>query len=102
MRKVEPLERGLAPYDAWVTGMRRDDAPTRSDIPLVDWDAKRGKVKLNPLAAWTDDDVDAYVGRARRADEPAAPDRLRVDRLRALHPRGRAGRGPTRRPLGRH
>ncbi len=61
MRKVEPLERGLKPYDAWVTGMRRVDAPTRSDITLVDWDAKRGMVKLNPLAAWTDDDVDAYA-----------------------------------------
>jgi phosphoadenosine phosphosulfate reductase len=61
LRKVEPLERGLAPYAAWVTGMRREDAPTRSDIPLVGWDAKRDKVKLNPLAAWTHDDVEAYV-----------------------------------------
>ena len=61
MRKVEPLERGLAPFEAWVTGMRREDAPTRSDIPLVDWDAKRDKVKLNPLAAWTQDDLDTYV-----------------------------------------
>jgi len=61
MRKVEPLERGLAPYTAWVTGMRREDAPTRTDITVVGWDAKRGKVKLNPLAAWTQDDVDAYV-----------------------------------------
>ncbi|MFC8190718.1 phosphoadenylyl-sulfate reductase [Cellulomonas sp. NPDC057328] len=61
LRKVEPLERGLAPYAAWVTGMRREDAPTRSDIAVVGWDAKRSKVKLNPLAAWTQDDVDAYV-----------------------------------------
>lgn len=61
LRKVEPLERGLAPYTAWVTGMRREDAPTRSDIAVVGWDAKRSKVKLNPLAAWTQDDVDAYV-----------------------------------------
>ncbi|QCB95309.1 phosphoadenylyl-sulfate reductase [Cellulomonas shaoxiangyii] len=61
LRKVEPLERGLAPYTAWVTGMRREDAPTRSDIPAVGWDAKRSKVKLNPIAAWTQDDVDAYV-----------------------------------------
>ena len=61
MRKVEPLERGLAPYEAWVTGMRREDAPTRADIPLVDWDAKRDKVKLNPIAAWTQDDIDQYV-----------------------------------------
>jgi len=61
LRKVEPLERGLAPYAGWVTGMRREDAPTRSDIPLVGWDAKRDKVKLNPLAAWTQDDIDTYV-----------------------------------------
>jgi phosphoadenosine phosphosulfate reductase len=61
IRKVEPLERGLAPYDAWVTGMRREDAPTRKDIEVVGWDARRDKVKLNPLAAWTQDDVDAYA-----------------------------------------
>lgn len=61
LRKVEPLERGLAPYTAWVTGMRRVDAPTRRDIDVVGWDAKRGKVKLNPIASWTDDDVAAYA-----------------------------------------
>ena len=38
---------------AWVTGMRGEDAPTRSDIQVLGWDAKRGMVKLNPLAAWT-------------------------------------------------
>jgi phosphoadenosine phosphosulfate reductase len=61
IRKVEPLERGLAPYDAWVTGMRREDAPTRADIDVVGWDVKRDKVKLNPLAAWTQEDVDRYA-----------------------------------------
>jgi len=61
MRKVEPLERGLAPYTAWVNGMRRVDAPTRTDIRLVDFDAKRGMVKISPLAAWTDEDVAGYV-----------------------------------------
>ncbi|SFJ94677.1 phosphoadenylyl-sulfate reductase [Cellulomonas sp. KH9] len=61
LRKVEPLERALAPYTAWVTGMRREDAPTRTDITVVGWDARRGKVKLNPLAAWSQDDVAAYV-----------------------------------------
>ncbi|MBO0922696.1 phosphoadenylyl-sulfate reductase [Cellulomonas sp. zg-ZUI222] len=61
LRKVEPLERALAPYTAWVTGMRREDAPTRTDIAVVGWDARRGKVKLNPLAAWSQDDVAAYV-----------------------------------------
>jgi phosphoadenosine phosphosulfate reductase len=61
LRKVEPLERGLTPYTAWVTGMRREDAPTRTDITVVGWDARRGKVKLNPLAAWTQADLDAYA-----------------------------------------
>lgn len=61
LRKVEPLERGLAPYGAWITGMRRADAPTRTDIDVVGWDAKRNKVKINPLAAWTDEDVDVYA-----------------------------------------
>jgi len=61
IRKVEPLERGLAQYDAWVTGMRREDAPTRRDIDVVGWDSRRDKPKLNPLAAWTQADVDAYA-----------------------------------------
>ena len=61
LRKVEPLERGLAGYAAWVTGMRRVDAPTRTDIAVFGWDARRGKVKLNPLAAWTDEDVTVYA-----------------------------------------
>lgn len=61
IRKVEPLERGLSGYDAWATGMRREDAPTRSDIDVVGWDTRRDKVKLNPLAAWTQADVDRYA-----------------------------------------
>lgn len=61
IRKVEPLERGLAPYTAWVTGIRRVDAPTRTDIDVISWDAKRGKVKLNPLAAWTDEQLQSYI-----------------------------------------
>jgi phosphoadenosine phosphosulfate reductase len=61
IRKVEPLERGLSEYDAWVTGMRREDAPTRKDIDVVGWDARRDMVKLNPLAAWTQDDVERYA-----------------------------------------
>ncbi|MEO6411457.1 MAG: phosphoadenylyl-sulfate reductase [Pedococcus sp.] len=61
MRKVEPLNRALSTHQAWVTGMRRVDAPTRTDIGIVGWDDKRGMVKLNPIAGWTDDDVDRYV-----------------------------------------
>jgi phosphoadenosine phosphosulfate reductase len=61
MRKVEPLNRAIEGYAAWATGMRRADAPTRTDIDLVTWDERRGLVKLNPIAAWTDEDVDRYV-----------------------------------------
>jgi phosphoadenosine phosphosulfate reductase len=61
LRKVEPLDRGLEPYTAWVTGMRRADAPTRKDIGVVDFDAKRGMVKISPLAAWTDEDLAGYL-----------------------------------------
>ena len=61
MRKVEPLARALEPYVAWASGIRRDEAVTRRDAREVEWDAKRGKVKVNPIVAWTQADVDAYV-----------------------------------------
>ncbi|MFD9571890.1 phosphoadenylyl-sulfate reductase [Streptomyces sp. NPDC059982] len=61
LRKVRPLEEGLAGYDAWATGLRRDESPTRANTPVVGWDGKRGKVKVSPIARWTQDDVDAYV-----------------------------------------
>jgi phosphoadenosine phosphosulfate reductase len=61
MRKVEPLSRALADYDAYASGIRRDESETRADTAVVEWDDKRGKVKVNPLVAWTQDDVDAYV-----------------------------------------
>ncbi|MEZ0089220.1 phosphoadenylyl-sulfate reductase [Streptacidiphilus sp. EB129] len=61
LRKVEPLERGLHPYTAWITGMRREESPSRASVRVVDYDARRGKVKISPLAAWSQDDVDAYV-----------------------------------------
>jgi phosphoadenosine phosphosulfate reductase len=61
LRKVEPLARGLAPYAAWASGIRRDEASTRQDIRAVEWDARRGMVKVNPLACWTQSDVDTYI-----------------------------------------
>ncbi len=61
LRKVVPLQRTLANYDAWVTGVRRVEAPTRAGTPLVTWDEKFGLVKVNPIAAWTDEDMDAYT-----------------------------------------
>jgi phosphoadenosine phosphosulfate reductase len=61
LRKVQPLAQALSGLSAWGSGVRRDEAATRAGTRLVDWDAKRGMVKVNPLAAWTQDDVDAYV-----------------------------------------
>ncbi|MFI1590340.1 phosphoadenylyl-sulfate reductase [Streptomyces halstedii] len=61
LRKVAPLQEGLTGYTAWATGLRRDESPTRAKTPVVGWDAKRRKVKVAPIARWTQDDVDAYV-----------------------------------------
>ncbi|AZM49416.1 phosphoadenylyl-sulfate reductase [Streptomyces sp. WAC 06738] len=61
LRKMRPLEDGLAAYDAWATGLRRDESPTRANTPVVGWDAKRRKVKVSPIARWTEEDVQAYV-----------------------------------------
>jgi phosphoadenosine phosphosulfate reductase len=61
MRKVQPLQRALLPYDAWITGVRRDETLARRDIKPVEWDAKRQLVKVNPIVNWTQDQVDAYI-----------------------------------------
>ncbi|KGN42221.1 phosphoadenylyl-sulfate reductase [Knoellia aerolata] len=61
MRKMEPLARTLDGYEAWVTGVRRDEAPTRTHTPLVTFDEKHGLVKVNPLVTWSLDDVTAYA-----------------------------------------
>jgi phosphoadenosine phosphosulfate reductase len=61
LRKVEPLARALEPYTAWASGVRRDESPTRADTRAVEWDPRRGMVKVNPMAYWTEADVDAYI-----------------------------------------
>ena len=61
MRKVEPLSTALRGYSAWVTGIRRVEAPTRANAPLISWDKAFGLVKINPIAAWTDDDMQNYI-----------------------------------------
>lgn len=60
-RKVEPLGRALSGYSAWVTGLRRVEAPTRANAPFISWDNAFGLVKINPLAAWTDEDMQNYI-----------------------------------------
>ena len=61
MRKVQPMARALAPYLAWGSGIRRDESPSRANTPVVGWDAKLDKVKVSPLAYWTQATVDAYM-----------------------------------------
>ncbi|MGA8116543.1 MAG: phosphoadenylyl-sulfate reductase [Actinocatenispora sp.] len=63
LRKVEPLARALEPYQAWATGLRRDETPARRNTKVVDFDVNRGMVKVAPIAAWTQADVDAYIAR---------------------------------------
>ena len=61
LRKVVPLRRTLANYDCWVTGVRRVDAPTRANTPIVQWDERNGLVKVNPIAAWSDEEFRRYI-----------------------------------------
>jgi len=61
LRKVVPLARALSGYAAWVTGIRRVEAPTRANAPLIGFDEAFKLVKVNPLAAWTDQDVQDYI-----------------------------------------
>jgi phosphoadenosine phosphosulfate reductase len=61
MRKVEPLSKALRGYSAWVTGIRRVEAPTRANAPLISWDKAFGLVKINPIAAWSDEDMQDYI-----------------------------------------
>lgn len=61
IRKVEPLERILKKHSAWITGIRRDQSPTRANTGLVEWDQKFQLVKINPLAAWSWQQVWTYI-----------------------------------------
>lgn len=61
LRKVQPLSKALKGYSAWVTGIRRVEAPTRANAPLISFDEAFGLVKINPIAAWSDEDMQAYI-----------------------------------------
>jgi phosphoadenosine phosphosulfate reductase len=61
LRKVKPLEEALAGYDAWATGLRRDETHNRVIAPVIGWDEKKRKVKVSPLARWTGEDVERYI-----------------------------------------
>jgi phosphoadenosine phosphosulfate reductase len=61
LRKVAPLTDALSAYDAWATGLRRAETHNRVIAPVVGWDEKKQKVKVSPLARWTDDEVARYI-----------------------------------------
>jgi phosphoadenosine phosphosulfate reductase len=61
LRKVAPLNRVLHDYDAWATGLRRQETRDRVIAPVIGWDERKQKVKVSPLARWTDRDVERYV-----------------------------------------
>ncbi|HET7432106.1 MAG TPA: phosphoadenylyl-sulfate reductase [Nocardioides sp.] len=61
LRKVQPLNAALSGYDAWATGLRRAETANRVIAPVIGWDARKGKVKVSPLARWTDEDVERYI-----------------------------------------
>jgi len=61
IRKVKPLTNILSKYEAWITGIRRDQAPTRANSKKVEYDTKFGLIKFNPIAHWTSEDVWQYI-----------------------------------------
>ena len=61
LRKVEPLERALSRYDAWITGVRRDETVARREVRPVEWDRRRTMVKVNPIASWLQKQMDDYI-----------------------------------------
>ena len=61
LRKVQPLNAALAGRSAWISGLKRVDTDHRADAPVVMWDERRGMVKINPLATWTDAEVENYI-----------------------------------------
>ena len=70
VRKVVPLRTALSRLGAWVTGIRRDQTPDRADAKVIGWDGRFGLEKVNPLAAWTHDQVWAEL---RRLEVPTNP-----------------------------
>lgn len=72
IRKVEPLQRGLKPFAAWINGRKRYQAGTRHDIPLVEADGAR--LKFNPLAGWSAAEIDAYFARHELPRHPLVAD----------------------------
>lgn len=65
VRKIEPLKRALSGLDAWVCGLRRDQGVTRTAVAEVEWDGGNQLAKINPLAAWSEDRLRAFIAQHR-------------------------------------
>ncbi len=89
-------------YDAWATGLRRAETNNRVIAPVIGWDAKKGKVKVSPLARWSDEQMERYIAENGVLVNPLVYDGYPSIGCCALHPAGRARRGPAQRALGRH
>lgn len=61
LRKVQPLAESLSHYDAWATGLRRAETHNRVIAPVIGWDAKKQKVKVSPIARWSDEQIERYI-----------------------------------------
>ncbi|MBU2697598.1 MULTISPECIES: phosphoadenylyl-sulfate reductase [Pimelobacter] len=61
LRKVKPLAESLSGYDAWATGLRRAETHNRVIAPVIGWDAKKQKVKVSPIARWSDEQIERYI-----------------------------------------
>lgn len=61
IRKVEPLQRALAGFEAWIAALRRDQSVTRSNIKVVEWNERHQMAKFHPLANWTRSQVWSYI-----------------------------------------
>lgn len=70
VRKLEPLARALRGADLWLTGLRRDQSSVRAEAPFAEYDPERQLIKANPLADWSDGDIDSFV---RTNDVPVNP-----------------------------
>ena len=99
-RKVAPLRQAVQGSRAWLTSLKRVDAPTRAEAPIVSWDAAFGLVKINPLATWTNDDIASYLADHDLPVHPltaGATGRSAAPPPRARWPRART-RGPAAGP----
>ncbi len=83
LRKVEPLRRALAPFDAWISGRKAFQGKTRNALPRFEED--EGRLKINPLADWDKARLDAYFDGTQAAAPSARGERLPFGRLRAVH-----------------